>query len=117
MEGGHSPTGAAQATAAPTGVFPVVDFGSSTTEDDHERTQPMSTREPLIKARLGALALAQELENIRLAPSTPASARASSAESRQPTRSTPPQDSLRNPSANPECLAKLHRNWRSAFSR
>lgn len=49
------------------GEVPVVDFGFSKTQTDHERTYPMSTREQLIKARLGVLALAQEIDNVRLA--------------------------------------------------
>jgi hypothetical protein len=38
--------------------------GIATTQIKPERIHPMSTREQLIEARLGVLALVQELENI-----------------------------------------------------
>ncbi len=47
------------------GEVPVVDFGFSKTQTDHKRTYPMSTIEQLIKARLGVLARAREVGNVR----------------------------------------------------
>jgi transposase len=52
----------------PEAAFPVVDIGLSKTHITTKGTiRLMSTREKLIKARLGLLALAQELQNVRLA--------------------------------------------------
>jgi hypothetical protein len=59
---GHA---AAREPAAPRGV-PVVDLGFARLKNHHEGTT-VSTREKLIKARLGPLALAEELQNVKLA--------------------------------------------------
>ena len=77
----------------------------------------MSTREKLIKARMGMLALAEELQNISRPASAPASAAATTTRSRKRSRSTAPTAWPRGNDAGRGCRTRRRPSWSRRSSR
>jgi hypothetical protein len=77
----------------------------------------MSTREQLIKARLGVLALAQELENIRLACKRAGISKSQFYEIKSAYEKYGPEGLAHRCGANPGCRIRRRRRSKIASSR